>query len=71
MVKNWPANAGDLRDTGSIPKSVRSPGGVMETHSSTPAWRIPWTEEFGGLQFMGSHRVGHNQSDLACTHKLT
>ena len=27
MVKNWPANAGDLRDTGSIPKSVRSPGG--------------------------------------------
>ena len=30
------------------------------THSSTMAWRIPWTEEAGGLQSMGSHRVGHN-----------
>ena len=32
----------------------------MATHSSVPAWRIPWTEEPGGLQFMGSHRVGHD-----------
>ena len=30
------------------------------THSSILAWRIPWTEEFGGLQSMGSQRVGHN-----------
>ena len=29
----------------------------METHSSILAWRIPWTEEPGGLQFMGSKRV--------------
>ena len=29
----------------------------METHSSTLAWRIPWTEEPGGLQSMGSQRV--------------
>ena len=29
-------------------------------HSSLHAWRIPWTEEPGGLQFMGSQRVGHN-----------
>ena len=29
-------------------------------HSSSPAWRIPWTEESGGLQSMMSHRVGHN-----------
>ena len=29
-------------------------------HSSTLAWRIPWTEEPGGLQFMGSQRVGHD-----------
>ena len=29
------------------------------------AWRIPWTEEPGGLQSMGSHRAGHNWSDLA------
>ena len=32
----------------------------MATHSSTLAWRIPWTEEPGGLQSMGSQRVGHN-----------
>ena len=32
----------------------------MATHSSIPDWKIPWTEEPGGLQFMGSHRVGHN-----------
>ena len=32
----------------------------MVTHSSTLAWRIPWTEEPGRLQSMGSHRVGHN-----------
>ena len=31
----------------------------METHSSTLAWRIPWTEEPGGLQSVGSQRVGH------------
>jgi len=29
----------------------------MATHSSTLAWKIPWTEESGGLQFMGSQRV--------------
>ena len=40
----------------------------MATHSSILAWRIPWTEEPGGLQFMGSQRVGHDWSDLACTH---
>ena len=33
---------------------------AMATHSSTLAWRIPWTEEPGGLQSMGSQRVGHN-----------
>ena len=31
----------------------------METHSSILAWRIPWTEQPGGLQYMGSQRVGH------------
>ena len=33
---------------------------VMAPHSSTPAWKIPWTEEPGALQSMGSQRVGHN-----------
>ena len=37
----------------------------MPTHSSVLAWRIPGTEEPGGLPSMGSHRVGHNWSDLA------
>ena len=32
----------------------------MATHSSTFAWKIPWTEEPGRLQSMGSQRVGHN-----------
>ena len=37
----------------------------MATHSSVLAWEIPWTEEPGGLQYRGSHRVGHDRSDLA------
>ena len=37
----------------------------MATHSSVLAWRIPGTREPGGLPSMGSHRVGHNRSDLA------
>ena len=37
----------------------------MATHSSILAWRIPGTGELGGLPSMGSHRVGHNWSDLA------
>ena len=32
----------------------------MATHFSTLAWRIPWTEEAGGLPSMGSQRVGHD-----------
>ena len=37
----------------------------MATHSSVLGWRIPGTVEPGGLPSMGSHRVGHNRSDLA------
>ena len=32
----------------------------MATHSSVPAWKIPWTEESGGLQLTGSQRVRHD-----------
>ena len=32
----------------------------MASHSSTLAWKIPWTEDPGRLQFMGSQRVGHD-----------
>ena len=43
----------------------------MATHSSTLAWRTPWTEEPGGLQSMGSQRAGHDlateqQQQIAC-----
>jgi len=67
VVKNLPANAGDLRD-------VRDPLGWedpleegMAIHSSILAWRIPWTEEPGRLQSTGLQRVRHDRSDLACT----
>ena len=37
----------------------------MATHCSILAWRIPWTEESGGLQSIGLQRVGYDQSNLA------
>ena len=43
----------------------RSREKAMATHSSTLAWKIPWTEEPGRLPSMGSLRVGHDWSDLA------
>ena len=49
--KKPPANAGG---PGSIPEKE------IATHSSTLAWRMPWTGEPGGLQFMGPQRVGHD-----------
>ena len=50
-------NAGD---PGSIPGLGRSLEKEMAIHSSTIAWKIPWTEEPGRLQSMGSQRVGHD-----------
>ena len=60
MVKNPPVNVGDLREMGSISGSGRSLEEGMATHSSILAWRIPWTEEPGRLQFMGLQRIGHD-----------
>ena len=60
VVMNPPANAEDLRETGSIPGSGRSPEEGMATHSSILAWRIPWTKEPGGLLTMRSRGVGHD-----------
>ena len=40
----------------------------MATHSSTLDWRIPGMGELGGLQSIGSHRVGHDWSDLAAAY---
>ena len=53
--KESPCNAGDL---GSILGQEEPLEEGMETHSSILAWRIPWTEEPGGLQSMGLQRVG-------------
>ena len=41
----------------------------MATHSSILAWRIPWTEESGGIQPIGLQRVRHDRSNLTSTHK--
>ena len=56
MVKNPPANAGNGRSLGQEYPLEEG----MATHSSILAWRIPLTEEPGGLQSMGSQRVGHD-----------
>ena len=50
----------NVLDPGSIPGLGRSPGGNTATHASIPAWSIPWREELGGLQSMGSQRVRHD-----------
>ena len=49
VMKNLPANPGDIRDSGSIPWRRQ-----WQPHFSMLAWEIPWTEEPGGLQSMGS-----------------
>ena len=60
VVKNPPANAGDIRH-GFDPWVRKIPlRRGMATHSSILAWEIPWTEELGGLLSVGSQRVRHN-----------
>ena len=53
--KNLPTSVGDARDMGLITGLGRSPG-----VGNILAWKIPWTEEPGGLQSTGSHRVRHD-----------
>ena len=54
LVKNSHASARDTRDMGSKPGSGRSLEEGVAAHSSILAWRIPWTEEPGGLQSIES-----------------
>ena len=57
MVKNPPANAGGkVRSLGREDPLEEN----MATHSSILTWEIPWTEEPGGFQSMGSQRLGHS-----------
>ena len=54
VVKNPPAN-------NMVPSvGQEEPEEGMASHSNILAWRIPWTEELNGLQFIESQRVGHN-----------
>ena len=55
--KEFTCNAGDLD---LITGLGRSPGEGNSNHSTILAWRISWTEEPGGLQYMGSQGVGHD-----------
>ena len=60
LVKNLPA----MRETWVQSLGWKDPlEKEMEIHSSILAWKIPWTEEPGGLQSMGSQRVRHNWSE--------
>ena len=69
VVKNPPASAGGVGDTGSIPGSGRSPEEEMATHSSILAWRIPGSQETGGLQSLRLQTVDmteHTYKELSC-----
>ena len=59
VIKNQPANAGDIRDIGIILGQEDPLEKEMATHSSILTWRIPWTEEHGGLQSKGLQKVGY------------
>ena len=59
-IKNPTTNAGYVRVKGLIPGSGRSPGGGHDNPLQCSCLRIPWTEEPGGLLFIGSQRGGHD-----------
>ena len=61
-VMNLPVNAGDARGSGSILGREDCLEKEMATRSSNVSWRIPWTEEPGGLQYMGSQRGRHDRA---------
>ena len=60
LGKNPSANAGDVRDAGLVPRMEGPLEEGMATHSRILAWRIPLTEEPGGLQSIGSQRAEHD-----------
>ena len=57
-------SACSAEDLGSIPGWENPLEEGMATHSSIVAWKIPWMEEPGGLQSMGSQRVGHDLASI-------
>ena len=71
MVKSLPANAGAVGDASLISGAGRSPGGRHGNPLSILAWRIPWAEEPGGLQSMGSQRVSRTRLKPLSAHTHT
>ena len=62
--KEFTCQARDIKDVGSIPGLGWSPGGGHDNPFQYSCWRPPWTQESGGLQPIGSHRVRHDRSNL-------
>ena len=60
VIKNPPANAGDVRVVGSIPGLGRSSGVGNGNALQYSSGKIPWAEETGSLQSMGLQRIGHD-----------
>ena len=60
VVQNPPVNGGDTRAMDLTSGSGQSPGRGHGNPIQILAWRISWTEEPGGLQSLGSQRVGHD-----------
>ena len=60
VVRSLPANAGDIKDTGLIPESGRSPGGGNGSPFQYSCLENPWTEEPGGLPSITLQRVRHD-----------
>ena len=71
MSMNFCLSGLAFHSSGQLSSATQSCLKKMATHSSILAWRIPWTKEPGGLQSMGSQRVGHNWATNTHTHTHT
>jgi len=60
LVRNLLVNVGDVRDASLIPSLRRFPGGEHGNLLQYSFWRIPWSDELGGLKSIGSQRVGYD-----------
>ena len=66
MVKNPPASAEDVRDSGSTLGQEDPLEEEMVTHSTILAWKVPWTEKPDRLDSMGLQSVGHDWACITC-----
>ena len=60
LIYEWPLSSGRTLENANNTLVGRKAEKAMAPHSSTLAWKVPWTEEPGGLQSMGSRTVGHD-----------